>query len=55
VQELAAYPLELPADGQLGSTELEVVPGEAEHFALAKAENQDDNVRGVEGILILPG
>jgi hypothetical protein len=47
----------LPADGQLSSAEVEVevVPGEAEHFALPEAENQDDNVRGVEGILILPG
>jgi hypothetical protein len=53
--EPAADPLELLFDVQLGGVEVHVIPGQAEDFAFAQAENKDQDEGGVQGFGLMPG
>jgi hypothetical protein len=55
VVQLAARPLKLPGNVHLGRVELDVRPGEAEHFAAAQAEHEDQDVGRVERVTVAPG
>ena len=48
-------PLELLADVQLGSVEIDPIPGEPEYLALAQAQDDDENVSGVQRITVATG
>ena len=48
--EPAADPLELLFDVQLGGVEVHVIPGQAEDFAFAQAENEDQDEGGVASL-----
>ena len=43
-----AYSLNLLTDVQLGSVEVDQLPGKPQDFALAQAENQDEHERRVQ-------
>ncbi|MEV4664303.1 hypothetical protein AB0J85_20405 [Micromonospora echinofusca] len=43
MQQLAADPLQLPADRQLPGRQVDGILGQAEHLALAQAEHQDQH------------
>jgi hypothetical protein len=55
VVELAACPLELPRDGDLGGIEVDVIPGEPEGLAASQPEDQDQDAGGIEGIVVAAG
>lgn len=38
-------------DGQLGCLQVDAGPGDAEHFALAATEHEDQDVRSMERVL----
>ena len=52
VEQLAADPLELPADRQLGTVQVDVLPDEPEHLAPAQPEHEDQDVRRVERVRV---
>jgi hypothetical protein len=52
VQELAAHPLKLPIDRQLSLVQRKVIPGETEYLTLAEAEHEDQDVGGVERVMV---
>jgi hypothetical protein len=45
----------LPADVKLTSAGSHVRPGQTQHLAAAQAEDQDEDVSGIERILRCPG
>jgi len=47
--------LELLADVQLGGVEVDLVPGQAEDFTSAQAEDEDQDEGGVERFTGVPG
>jgi hypothetical protein len=47
--------LNLLADVQLGGVEIGLVPGKAEDFSLAQAEDEDQDEGGVERFAGMPG
>jgi hypothetical protein len=40
---------------QLGGVEVHVIPGQAEDFAFAQAEDEDQDEGGVQGFGLVPG
>ena len=54
-EELAADTLDLLADVELGAVEVDQLPGEAQEFALAQAEDQDQDVGGVQHVAVTAG
>ena len=54
-QELVADALNLLADVQLGSIEVDQLPGEPEQFPFAQPEDQDQDVGRVQHVVIAAG
>ena len=48
-------PLELFCHVQLGLVQVDLFPGQAENFASAQAEDEDQDESGVEGFARVPG
>ncbi|HLI37260.1 MAG TPA: hypothetical protein VKV80_07940 [Streptosporangiaceae bacterium] len=44
--------LKLLSDIQLGGIEVDSIPGEPEHFALAQVQHEDEDVGRVEGVMV---
>ncbi|MFG3702026.1 hypothetical protein ACGF5C_29640 [Micromonospora sp. NPDC047620] len=55
MQQFGTDPLELSVDAQLSGVEVDVSPGESQHLALAQTEHQDQDVRGVERVIVGAG
>ena len=53
--ELAPDPLELFCHVQLGVIEVDLIPGQAEDFSSAQAEDEDQDEGGVQGFARVPG
>jgi hypothetical protein len=54
-EQLAADPLDLLADVQLGRIEVGQIPGQSEDFALAQAQGQAQDERGVQRFTVAAG
>ena len=54
VDQLAADPLQLPADLDLPAVQVDARPGEAQHLAAAQAVDEDQHVRGVHRVVAVP-
>ena len=54
-EQLAADPLDLLADVKLGSVEVGQIPGQAGDFALSQAQHQNQDERGVQGLVVAAG